>query len=170
MFDQITTILDFVWMAGALKRYGEFQMHTMPNINGENPVYFTQSVAVREGTPNDRNAWNFIKLLLSEENQGRDHFQFIPVHKNAIFPRIIDAYGDGSIPGLDFLGYKSELAAEEIDMFYEMVTGVTARHYYNDWFYWRFMYDYIISYFEDEISYEDMVVKLKNDLILYLSE
>ena len=171
MFDQITTILDFVWHAGTLKRFsGEIQMHTMPDINGENQVYLVDSIAIREGTPNEQNAWNFVKLLLSEENQSRAHFSQIPVHKNVIFPQIIFAYNDGSIPGLDFLGYKSQLSTEEIEVFYEMVTGVTARHYYNDWFYLPLIWDYLMSYFEDETSYEDMVARIKNDLRLYLSE
>jgi len=163
IFDRIASSITFITHAGSIKKFGEYQLHAMPHINGENPVVIANVLAIREGSPNVQNAWNFIKLILSEENQGRRHFQLTPVHKDSIFLQIKSTYEN-------FKDDFTEMSNEEFEMYYSLVTGVTKWSFYERYYKINFLFDYFEPYFKDEISYEDAVARLKNDLRLYLSE
>jgi len=164
LFTSFYDPLNFVLTVGNQKKYSDYQIQTMQSIKGENLINYIYSVAIREGSPNKQNAWNFIKLMLSEENQGRDLFFYTPVRSEYILPKVIMHHEN--YVGRDI----APLSNKEIDTFLSIATNVETSKNYNTWFYVQFIRSHLESYFNDEISYEDAVAMIKNDLKLYLSE
>jgi len=121
MFNYIHELRAFIMAAGTLKKFNNFQINYVPNMNGEHQIRSAETVAIRAGSQNKQNAWNFIKLMISEESQSRNNFDLIPVHKNSIytqFGKILDSnyvYGD-----------IARFSNEEIDTFISIITNVKA--------------------------------------------
>jgi len=164
LFNYYYDPLNFVLTVGNQKKYGDYQVQTIQSINGENLISHLRSLAIREGSPNKQNAWNFVKLMLSAENQGRDLFFGIPVRSEYILPRTMKIHED-------YVGRViAPISNKEIETFLSMAINVDTSKNYNTWFYAQFIRSHLESYFNDEISYEDAVAMIKNDLRLYISE
>jgi len=167
LFTTFDSLRHFIAVAGLQKKNSNFQIHEMQSINGEHLIYSTSTVAIREGSPNKQNAWNFIKVMLSEENQGRDFFFDIPVREKYFLPQILSSHERRLGPGYMQI---APLSNEEIDTFLPMVTNVATNKNYSPRFYYFFIRSHLEAYFKDEISYDEAVSRIKSDLRLYLSE
>ena len=154
----------FIWKASSLKRLGGYELHAMPNIHGNNPVRSAQLVAVGGNSPNKQNAWNFIKLMLSPENQSRD-FSIGPVHRDSVVYSFKSWY-EG--PGQD--NDSAKLSNDEVNAYISMYTNVDTVSYFETPFHWNFIFNHLEAYFKDEIGYEEAVARIKSDLRFYLSE
>lgn len=165
LFGEVRDLTGFVAAAGTVKKTNDFQVSVIRDINGKIPTFDVMTIAVRAGTPNRQNAWNFIKLMLSPENQSRDLFQYIPVHIDSIYAVAeikYRAYYDG--------GRIAKLNAEEMDAYLSIITNVSAGSAYMELPYWGIAGQYMDAYLKDEMSYDDCAARVKNDLMLYLSE
>jgi len=167
LFNTFHKSLTFVMAAGLQKKISGVQIQAMQSIRGENLITEARTIAIREGSPNVQNAWNFVKFLLSDENQGREHFLDIPVREKYILLKILRDYEWSQEYGGDQI---APLSKEEIDIFISMAINVDTNKNYNNWFYLRFIRSHLESYFKDEINYEEAVSRIKSDLRFYLSE
>ncbi|MCL2747149.1 MAG: extracellular solute-binding protein [Oscillospiraceae bacterium] len=137
----------------------------------------SQSAAIRAGSPNQLNAWNFIKILLSETIQyckpnthdaiSRHGF---PVNKTA-FDRELDG----------ILKYQETFSAFEDDFTVSAVTAeekapyaalhrsITSCKLENSTLA-DFFFENMTPYFEEQKSYDECVTELMGKLRLYMSE
>jgi multiple sugar transport system substrate-binding protein len=164
-FNLVNDIRDFIVKAGIVKKTSDYQINIIPDINGLAHTFPTMTVAIQSGSPNQQNAWNFIKLMLSQENQSRSLFQGIPVHRDSISTLADRIYDDFS-----GTGHIANLTKEEIDAFLSLITNVGASASYLSFHYWYIVDSDMYAFFNDEISYDDFIFRAKNDLNLYLSE
>jgi len=169
LFDFFQNPFNFVLGVGHQKKNSGFEIHAMQTISGENLIPETNNITIREGSPNLQNAWNFVKLILSEENQGRRFFYDIPVRENFILPKTIMFHESDFArdPGPYQI---APLTKEEIDTFVSMATNIETSKNHNVRFYLRFIRSHLESYFKDEINYDEAVARIKSDLRFYLSE
>jgi ABC-type glycerol-3-phosphate transport system substrate-binding protein len=168
IFGGCQNILDFIMIASQLKTFGDIQMNVIPDLNGSVHTSTVLGAAIRSSSDNSQNAWNFIKLLLSQENQSRDTFQNIPVHKNSIIAQIKRKYNywDGAMDNMMF----TKLSANEIQTFLNMVVNINQSSAFHSSPAEAMFLKHIELYYKDEISYDDAIARAKNDLKLYLSE
>jgi len=167
LFTPFRTLLDFIYVAGLQKKNSNYQIRAVQSINKENLITLALTVAIREGSPNKQNAWNFVKFLLSEENQGRYSFYDIPVREKYILPKVL-AYHEQRLEAVH--SQIAPLSNEEIDAFLQIATNVATNKNHSSGFYLEFIRSHLEAYFKDEISYDEAVSRIKSDLRLYLSE
>lgn len=133
-------------------------------------------MAISANAVNKRNAYNFIKMMLSEEVQSNQRLSsfHMPIHKEAI-KRIVygthqwDVSHEGKI--YTFSGYRStELSNEELDAIIETIISVDRFAQQNASNVSVMLFESMLPFFKDEKSYDDCLADLKNRLTLYLSE
>ncbi|MDR2572251.1 MAG: extracellular solute-binding protein [Oscillospiraceae bacterium] len=168
IFGGCSNILDFIMLGSQLKTFGDIQMNVIPDISGNIRTFNTLGASIRASSDNNQNAWNFIKLLLSQENQSRDTFQNIPVHKNSIIAQIESKYNywDGAMDNMVF----TKLSADEIQTFIDMVININQSSAFHSSPADAIFLKHIELYYKDEITYDDAIARVRNDLNLYLSE
>jgi ABC-type glycerol-3-phosphate transport system substrate-binding protein len=133
------------------------------------------ALAIRTGSNNQLNAWNFIKTMLSQEVQrGVDNFgspNGFPVNNNAmqrILQRITsDAFASWDNPG--GTRHFAPINADDKRIFQQLLDSVTGCVVANvnvvDIF-----YDVMGPYFTGEMPYDECVENLRRRLRLYISE
>jgi ABC-type glycerol-3-phosphate transport system substrate-binding protein len=173
MFARVDRIDRFINLAGQLKTSGDFQISVLPGMDGKISAGSIGTTAIRTGSPNQLNAWNFIKLLLSPEVQGDGHFiVFDPVHIDSIINRF-DTFNNlyENSPGATSTIF-TKLSEHEKQAYLDIITGV-------DYCYdFRFRTSPVFKMFEEHInpyiggerSFEDALARLGSQLVLYMSE
>jgi multiple sugar transport system substrate-binding protein len=168
MFGRGDFMLGFFELASRLKTYGDIQMNVIPDMNGDFHAFISTGLAIRAGSPNRQNAWNFIKLMLSPENQSSSHFAHIPVHKDSIIAQVEYIYNGGLVYYDNIRSTK--LSAEEVETYISLITNVD---YHSSFFSQpaqRMFSEHMEPFFKGDRSYEDSISRLRNDLTLYMSE
>ena len=112
---------------------------------------------IREGSPNQLNAWRFLKILLSEELQAdnTNYGASYPVLRSAAKAR------------LAYVFKKENVAEQEIDAILDLVYEVDACRF-TPLLGW--VSDYMAPYIEEGSSYESCLQTLENKLTLMLNE
>ncbi len=168
------------WMKknlNAMKEKGiAYRFDAMPGQNGKPVGVLYQSFAIRANSENTLNAYNFVKMMLTEEMQLNQYLvRETPILKSAIRTQIDHSYtiNDSSgkeiiLDGADVM--YPELTGEERDSMYEKIVGIDQFRrdpsvVLRDW-----VFESMLPFFRDEQSYEDCLKKLKNTLTFYLSE
>lgn len=152
-------------------------LFNFPSANNKTVAEPDYIAAIRKGSPNQANAYELLKILLSEEYQTKhaidyvDNFSLnIPILKSALKKGIDKWLGfnvgggtpDGSIKYAD-------LSDEQIQLFVDtfgdidicIMPNVNAR---------VFTWETMEPYFKGEKSYEDCLKNLNNKLELYINE
>jgi ABC-type glycerol-3-phosphate transport system substrate-binding protein len=173
MFARTDRIDRFIDLAGRLKTAGDFQINTLPGIDGKISAGSVGTTAIRSGSPNQLNAWNFIKVLLSPEVQREGYFiVFDPIHKDSIIHRF-DTFNNlyERSPGATS-GIFTKLSENEKQAYLNIITGVD---YCYDFRFrtstvFKMFEEHLEPYLKDERNFEDCLARLGNQLKLYISE
>jgi multiple sugar transport system substrate-binding protein len=168
MFAVESRVPSFLSLVSQLKTEGEFQMFVMPDMNGKIHATGGNLVAVRSGSQNKQNAWNFIKLLLSPEIQSNSINNNIPVHKDSIavcVDRLRNSF-DGTSGNMIF----TKLSDEETLTFINLITSIDYCTAYFSLPTDYMLHEHMTPYFEGKVSYETAINGLRNQLRLYVSE
>jgi multiple sugar transport system substrate-binding protein len=168
MFGVCGNITDFFFLASQINTISDIQMNVIPDMNGKIHVRSTGAATIRSGSPNQQNAWNFIKLMLSPENQSRDTFQNMPVHKRSLIAHIERLYNfcDGVKDHFIF----TKLSNEDVQAYIALITAIDYSSSFDSSQTNMMFHDYMMPFWEDKVSYETAIAGLKNDLRLYMSE
>jgi hypothetical protein len=142
------------------------EISVMPDMDGRIRAMSLTSAAIRSGSSNQLNAWNFIKLMLAPEYQMSGSIGFIPVCRSSIiaqFDRLHNRF-EGE------RGTFTPFSEDEKQTYIDFITNID----YSD----AYRYDPVAdmfrehteSFLKDEISYETAIAGLRNQLRLYVSE
>jgi ABC-type glycerol-3-phosphate transport system substrate-binding protein len=167
LFYHVFSMQEFLSVTRELKKEkSPFRFDVMPGMDGK--IYATtfNSTAIRSGSPNKQNAWNFIKLMLSPEVQENSNAtSTIPVHKDSILRYAEDAY--------NFLDehFYAPLSQDEMEAYIELITNVddSVLTYRTSQIYTA-IHENMAPFFKDEVSCETAIEKLRNFLRIYISE
>ena len=129
---------------------------------------------IREGSPNQLNAWRFMKILLSEEIQSdiRIYNINLPVLRSAIKPRLTEYFTQRFGPETMKTEYglltRAEVTEEEIDAIIDIIYEVDDCRFAPilGWVCDTLLFPYI----EERQSYESCLQTLENKLMLMLNE
>ncbi|MDR2571576.1 MAG: extracellular solute-binding protein, partial [Oscillospiraceae bacterium] len=169
IFGQVWGITDFIMLAGQLNSVADIQINVLSDIHGKTHVSTALGAAIRSGSPNTQNAWNFIKLLLSQEYQSSDAILNIPVHKNSILVKIEKMYNQfDEVPVGGFITAK--LSADEIEKYIEYITNINQSIIFGSWQANTMFVEHMEYFYTGKLSYEETINGLKNQLQIYISE
>jgi ABC-type glycerol-3-phosphate transport system substrate-binding protein len=159
-------------------RYGEIAFESspvyfpFPAVNGKTTAEVKTSASILATSPNKANAYEFLKILLSEEIQYEDVNSFfrewyiMPV-VNTVFDKMvpeaveyINKWDRGAAPVLTNVVWDYLNICTSIDDCQFNVYGVIQEIFYT----------YMLPYFKNEDTYENCLNKTRNFLELYVSE
>ena len=167
----------FLWGGGLINTYDSLVMMPIRDVKGGIQAEITSAVAVSSNSPNLQNAYEFIKLLLSEEFQ-KDTAQYrgtrLSVLDSAVFENYrrntshaengkVQIANDDSMHGFTYIDASPE-AFEEMMSYTNQITGTFFRSSETQFI--QLLGDYIT----DETSYEDAIDAAESRLNIYLSE
>lgn len=175
IFNDLYNMESLIFDASMLKTNGGYEITPIRRMDGGIQTLSHNTTAIRAGSKNQLNAYNFIKLLLSDYVQNmRDKLVGYPIQKNA-FARSLKQDGaeigqpdTGYSPGYDASMFTA-IDDEERQAIADINLSVDNFSFYNNTLTAIFM-ESMQSYFRDEKSYEECVRELENKLKFYLSE
>jgi beta-lactamase regulating signal transducer with metallopeptidase domain len=152
----------------------------LPDHNGEYTATVSQSVAVRANSPNHVNAWNFIKILLSEsiQDDGRDidfwSFEGIAVNNAAAaknIEKLWDLYFSMSRHEAGGAAFAPARSAHQHPLLFidllNSITQVTLPNRRINTIFDDLFIDYL---FRGRLSLDDIMEEMRRTLRIYLSE
>ena len=149
--------LSFMMTRYTISKKGETPVSLlMPDIGGTGCTEISYFIAIPKGAQNKRNAWRFLKILLSEEIQGDSEDVmsiFSPVLKSAA--KTI----------MENQGYPDE----RIDAIAETLNAID-RAYMLPPIQWIYLRDHMMPYIEENKDFDTCFDKLINVLKLYIEE
>jgi len=154
----------------------------IPSMSGGLEATTTSGAAIRGGSPNQLNAWNFIKILLSASIQyctpgTMDGVEFAFPVNNTALQQEIDYCAKPSPPGtvLSSSGDPSDtwtskgMSDEDKAAYQSLISGVTGCSLTN-YPIIQIFNRCVTPYFKDEKSLDDCISDLKSQLGIYISE
>ena len=148
----------------------DIRMTAMPAQDGAINAKVTHGLSIRSGSTNQRNAWNFIKVVLSEAFQsgsigGGPQTQF-PVNRGALCTTVSNftSMNHWSKDGLAYI-----LSQEEVQPVYKMLDAISSSRLYCIRPLLMFR-ECMTPYFISEKSYDECFAELKSKLTIYMSE
>jgi len=168
-FDDSISADDHVAVASVLKTNGGYVIEALRGMDGLIHAQIQNSAAVRANSKNKMNAYNFIKLLLSEDIQSTYRLVGMPVHKKALgltAYRGQITYTTGRNLG-DFI--TTQLEKEEIEDLIVLFCSADKYHHY-DITIEEIISETMLPYFQDKQDYDTCFSELKSKLNLYLYE
>ena len=136
---------------------------TYPNINDGVTAEVRDFTAIPKSSPNQVNAYNLLKILLSEDIQeGHTLFFGVPVLKSAVRINIINR--------LNLQWHIFSQYEEKLDEYTAMLANVDSVMMTPFAPYRNFFWEELTPYFEDTMSFDDAYARLVRRLELYVSE
>lgn len=146
-----------------------------PSISDKNVATPKYMAAIRSGSPNQANAYSFIKILLSEDYQNKNAVFSeacleIPVLKSAL-ENGIDSWNKkwGGQKDTEHGVTLTALSDADKDKFIDIYSNVDACELYNNNLI-NFVWEAMEPYFKGERSYDECQKNLYNKLELYINE
>ena len=146
-----------------------------PSISDKNVATPKYMAAIRSGSPNQANAYSFIKILLSEDYQNKNAVFSeacleIPVLKSAL-ENGIDSWNKkwGGQKDTEHGVTLTALSDADKDKFIDIYSNVDACELYNNNLI-NFVWEAMEPYFKGEKSYDECQKNLYNKLELYINE
>lgn len=145
---------------------------TMPGVNGKSGANAYYGAVIPKASANKENAYEFLKILMSEDVQGSPTIGIsLPVNNQAR-EAIINYWIDGHIKSIkqeDGVDISEKVTPEVrqslIDMYGDVVYAANDSNAILD-----FIYETMTPYFKGEAEYDECVAQLKNKLELYVLE
>lgn len=165
---------DLFGTAGALRTVGEVVTMPIRDTNGGIQVLIESPVAVRANSENLQNAYNFLKILLSQEIQETNTGAFNILHAEnerylkrrigIVYEEGTDGFVSTNHPG----SAVNEPSQEEIQQLLELTKEITGGYYYkyNDITPMMLMYPYLYQ----GADFEETLEAARSRMELYLSE
>ncbi len=156
----------FMFSGAAAKAAGTLKAFPMVGEDGELYAVPLDFTAINSGARNTKNAWEFIKILLSIEVQSRNYG--VSIRKDALEPSIAPFMN--ALDRLENI-YKVPIVwtREEIDTYLEMLqTPAHCLLYENDL--WEIYKESMTPYFEGSSTYETCLEALRQRLQIYMTE
>jgi ABC-type glycerol-3-phosphate transport system substrate-binding protein len=170
IFESLWYINNFFEKTSQLKTKDDFEIFVIPGIDGHlSAVAALSTMGIRSGSPNQQNAWNFIKLMLSSNFQS-SFTSGSPIHIDSIKYKVEYSHGffDGAIHNGNVIHTK--LSDAEKQAYLDIILNVDDCFTYESRpVQWMFN-DHMTPYLEDKVSYETAIAGLRNQLRLYISE
>lgn len=144
---------------------------TYPNIDNKTTALTSTFAVIPKSSPNQVNAYNLMKILLSEEVQGGNILTYYPVSKNAainIFENLKQDLGVND-DHKKYYGTNIKMSEEESNRFIESILNIDSC-VIMDKSYSEFLYKDMVPYYEGKQTFEQFLSILKNKLELYISE
>ena len=164
----------FIFTANEMNVRSDFEMIVIPDMDGKIHANCNRAAAIRAGSPNIQNAWNFIKIMLSYEMQSHMGItRGVPVMKSAIAAQVEEYRNiwDG-VTG-EFKNYTfKDMSDEEAQALIDAVMDIDSCGMFGTYTspVTKMLVDHMTPYLKDEVSYETALTGLKNQLRLYVSE
>ena len=142
-------------------------MKPFPNVSGKCIAVPDQVACINSTSENTENAYNFLKILLSESIQRK--MLYYPVSLEAIENRLRE---NGKAIYVDSMGntLTTTLFTEEADTFMALTTGDLEWHMPVPYGVYDIVWSTMKPFICDEKSYEDCVNELRNRLQIYVNE
>ncbi len=163
----IVSIDYFVMMAAAAKAVGTPVTLPMVGPDGKLHAFAQDMVMINANSKNTRNAWNFIKVLLSgeilDENSG------MTVRKDSV-RTYLNEWMRPLLDGMEGVyGKPISYTQEEIDAYLDLVQNPADCCLYENYV-WDFYLEAMEPYFTGKDSYESCVETLRDKLTIYITE
>lgn len=176
VFTNPTSVIDTFRDASHLKaETGDFVAFPIRRFDGDIQFFSHNVAAIREGSPNQVNAYKFIMILLSADRQSAEVNGLVgyPVLKESLNKEIklyreeyssFNTYYSQSSP-TNF----TELSDEETQSLLDIILSV--KHFsMMQMPLYRLFIDNMTPFFADERGYEDCLNELENKLVIYATE
>jgi len=144
---------------------------TYPNIHNKTTAQANNYAAIPKASPNQVNAYNLLKILLSEEIQGGNGLTYYPVSKQAarnMFEYLKQEYGVND-KNKTYYGTNLKMTDEESNRFIDAILNIDSC-VIMDKSYSEFLYKDMVPYYEGKQTFDQFVNILTNKLELYISE
>jgi len=175
-YENSISLLDMVSHARFMAKSGTPIFYPFYDVNGGVQARVTQSVGVRRTSPNQQNAYNFIKLLLEPEVQalhGDIAPHAAPVSNQALKENLEE--NQKELSGLWMFSNKEvdlsdfrPLPDETVQSILEAAKKVDGVYFMNDAR--RQLFTSMADYLEGKVSYEEAVKEAEAALKIYVSE
>ncbi len=157
----------FSMSAAAAKAVGVPAAFPMVGADGELHAFAQNMAMINANSKNTKNAWNFIKVLLSEEVQNES--SAMTVRKDSV-RAYLNEYLPPFLGGMEELyGVPIQWTQEEIDAYLDLVQNPADCCLYENYV-WDFYLEAMEPYFTGQDSYESCVETLRDKLTIYVTE
>jgi ABC-type glycerol-3-phosphate transport system substrate-binding protein len=179
LFDSADFISGFFMNAIRLRSGIGYQINAIHGVDGKVHAQICLSAAIRSGSKEKQNAWNFIKLLLSPEIQSnKSSMTYLSVQKDSLSARIQtrnDLINGVTSEGIVYTNLSNEEMQKYIDMLIDVDRSSAFRNKpllspANSNPIYRLLEEHIIPFWEDKVSLDIAIEGLRNSLRLYVSE
>ena len=150
---------------------GGYELGAIPNMSGGLTARVAQSVAIRAGSPNKLNAYNFIRLLLQPEFQSFSIAVYglgFPVHKDSLRSIVFESRDSWDhVPGIE------KLSDDEAQALVDLASGVDQSSLVREWRYNEINQMFLatmLPYFRDEKSLDECLKELDYNLTIFAGE
>lgn len=151
----------------AIKAFDKCVVLPINDTKGGLQAEITNSLAVRNNTPNKQNAYNFIKIMLSEEVMDKNQTSNIPVRNSSIKKYCKMFTIDTEITETSEQPLKL-ITENEIDEFIKLSQNVTDTYINSPWS--KKFDENMKPFYEGKKSYEECIKKAKDEMKIYISE
>jgi len=169
-YDAFTFDIDAaVRAASVLKHNGGYEIKELKSVDGSSIAAIEMVAAVSANSKNKVNAYNFIKILISEYLQNANRFNGIPIRKSSIEKTVKNAQATYT-QDLDVNGFiASQLTDDEITEFIDKFSSFD-KLYIKNTNIENLIFETMLPYFQDKQDYDTCFAELKSKLSLYLNE
>lgn len=159
----------FIGVSGAIAADASPVFCPLANDKGETLAKISQYTGIRANSENKQNAWNMIKILLSDEVQGAIAGRgfYCPVRKSSLEGAVEKAVEEELADGSKYVEMGS-LPQEYIDK-YKSVLMEPQKCYYATDIFVKFLED-MTPFYEDEADYEECMKTFEDYIKVYLTE
>jgi len=161
-----------LYYVGFLKGAGEgYEIDAMRGLDGSLQAHATLSAAIRAGSPNKLNAYNFIRILLSAKFQNDSTsatFLEYSVRRASISRRMHDL----NDAGWDLSAWE-RLSLEEVQAYLDLVLSVEKCSLIRSVKYsplYKLFLETMLPYFRDQKDLDECLKELDYRLMIYASE
>lgn len=162
---------NFYATAGALRTVGEVVMMPIRDVDGGIRAQIKDAVAVRAGSENLQNAYDFLKLLLSPEVQyTASELSIFHDANERLLARGINWYIPEGTEGFSSTERNGSAlnapSQEEIRQFLDFIKEITGGYYYNN----LHLYARMHPYLAENADFEETLKEAQRQLEIYISE
>lgn len=167
-FDDAFALRNIISLASYLKTYGGYEMSSLKGMDGNTRAFIQMSAAVRANSKNKLNAYNFIRLLLSEETQA-GNLVGMPIHKESLEKKVYEEHSIYTTGKLSEGYTATQLEKKEVNAIIDILYSADL-YCYSDDYVTEMIFETMLPYFQDKQDYDTCFNDLKSKLSLYLYE
>jgi len=161
---------DFVGVYTAVSTVEAPVWFTFPTPDGRPVAQPINLAGLRKNTPNQRNAYEFLKILLDEKIQNSLYFHWYPINKEAMNASVRSS-AERYLTGFNLDGMITTMIPDDvIDELIELALSANALQSPYATNVRGIIFEEMLPFFEGDREYEECLAKLENKLIIYVGE